>query len=226
MNILSLVKSYDFFKPESCGERLHIIGCGSVGSTVAELLVRFGLTKLTLYDFDVVVPHNLANQIFRQEHIGMPKVDALADMLSEINPETGDGLRIVPARYKDQRLSGYVFLCVDNIELRREIATSNKNNSYIKAMFDFRTRLTDAQHYAADWLDTEMVGDFLRSMDFTHDEAVVETPVSACNIALSVAPTVRMICSLGVANFVNFAKGGRLKKFVQTDAFSFTLDAF
>ena len=93
-------------------------------------------------------------------------------------------------------------------------------------MFDFRTRLTDAQHYAADWGNMKMVDDFIASMNFTHDEAVAETPVSACNVTLSVALTIRMICSFGVANFVNFAKGAGLKKFIQIDAFGFVLDAF
>ena len=226
MNILNLEKSYDFFKPESCTERIHIIGCGSVGSTVSELLARFGLTKLTLYDFDVVKPHNLANQVFRQEHIGMSKVDALTAMLAEINPEIGSGLKISRDGYLAQRLSGYVFLCVDNIDLRREISTINKNNTYIKAIFDFRTRLTDAQHYAADWSEMKEVDSFLRSMDFTHNEALEETPVSACNVTLSVAPTIRVICALGVANFINFVKGSRLREFVQVDVFDFTLDAF
>jgi hypothetical protein len=226
MDSLNLSKSYDFFKPEEVKERIHIIGCGSVGSTVAELLVRFGLTKLTLYDFDSVEPKNLANQMFRQKDIGKPKVMALTNMLCDINPETTANLHIDERGYKAQKLSGYVFLCVDNIELRKKIAESNKDNPYIKAMFDFRTRLTDAQHYAADWSDMKQVDDFLRSMNFTHEEAAEETPVSACNVTLSVAPTIRMICSLGVANFVNFVKGAGLKKFIQIDAFNFILDAF
>lgn len=225
-NMLDLAKSYDFFRPENCRERLHIIGCGSVGSTLAELLVRFGLTNTALYDFDIVEPHNLANQMFTQEHVGMPKVDALARMLTEINPEVMDGLKLATDGYMGQRLSGYVFLCVDNIELRREIATSNKDNPHIKAMFDFRTRLTDAQHYAADWSSLDMVSDFLHSMNFSHEEATAETPVSACNVTLSVAPTVRLICALGVMNFIQFVKGDPLKKFIQIDTASFVLDAF
>ena len=164
--------------------------------------------------------------MFRQEHIGMPKVEALAAMLTEINPEIDRNLKLVGEGYKDQRLSGYVFLCVDNIERRHKIAQINKNNPYIKAMFDFRTRLTDAQHYAANWRDMKQVDNFIRSMNFTHEEAAAETPVSACNVTLSVAPTVRMACSLGAANFVNFAKGEGLKKFIQIDAFKFILDAF
>jgi tRNA A37 threonylcarbamoyladenosine dehydratase len=226
MATLNLAKSYDFFKPEDCKERIHIIGCGSVGSTVAELLARFGLTKITLYDFDKVEPKNLANQLFTQEHIGETKVEALSNIIQEINPEVKANLKIQPYGFSGQKLSGYVFLCVDNIELRREIATANKDNPYIKAMFDFRTRLTDAQHYSADWSDLKMVEDFINSMNFTHAEATAETPVSACNVTLAVAPTVRIICSYGVTNFINFVNGDGLKKFIQMDAFRYILDAF
>jgi len=226
METLNLAKSYDFFKPEDVKERIHIIGCGSIGSTVAELLARLGLKKITLYDFDKVEPKNLANQLFRQEHIGMDKVSALAHMLCEINPEIKINIKVASRGYVAQKLSGYVFLCVDNIELRRQIAEDNKDNPYIKVMFDFRTRLTDAQHYAADWGDMKMVEDFINSMNFTHEEAAEETPVSACNVTLSVAPTIRMVSSLGVANFVNFTKSAGLKKFIQIDAFGFVLDAF
>ncbi|MCL2698153.1 MAG: ThiF family adenylyltransferase [Oscillospiraceae bacterium] len=202
MDSLNLSKSNDFFKPEEVTERIHIIGCGSVGPTVVELLARFGLTNLTLYDFDTVEPKNLANQMFRQEHVGKLKVTALVEMLCEINPEIRENV-VVESLY---RVADFRF-CVS---LRRQHRASEENrrgkqgNPYIKAMFDFRTRLTDTQHYAADWSDMKSVDDFIRSMDFTHDEAKEETPVSACNVTLSVAPTIRTICSLGVANFVNF----------------------
>ena len=155
----------------------------------------------------------------------MAKVEALSNMLFEINPEIKGNIRTEPG-YIEQKLSGYVFLCVDNIDLRRDIAIAHKGNPYVRAMFDFRTRLKDAQHYAADWGSMKMVDDFINSMYFTHDEATVETPMSACGTTLSVAPTIRMICALGVANFVNFVKGAGLKKFVQIDAFRFVLDAF
>lgn len=223
---MDISKSYDFFKPEDCRERIHIIGCGAIGSTVAENLARFGLTKITLYDFDVVEPKNIANQMFTSEDIGKTKVQALANHLAKINPDIVANLKLAEKGYTGQKLSGYIFLCVDNIDLRREIAQACVGNPFVKAMFDFRMRLTDAQHYAADWSDMKMREAFLNSMAFTHDEAKEATPVSACNITLSVCPTVRMIVSLGVANFVNFVKGNGIKKLVLIDAFSFMLDAF
>ncbi len=222
---MDLSKSYEFFKPDMLESRVHIIGCGAIGSTVAENLVRFGITKITLYDFDTVEAHNIANQMFGHTDIGKLKIDALAEYLTEINPECAADLKLVKEGWTGQRLSGYVFLCVDNIDLRREIATACKENTFVKGMFDFRMRLTDAQHYAADWSDQKMVETFIKSMAFSHDEAKEATPVSACNITLSVVPTVREVVALGVSNFINFVKGGPLKKMILIDAFAFDVVA-
>ncbi len=224
---MNLVKSQDYFNPIDVSSRCHIIGCGSVGSTVAELLVRLGITDISLYDFDVVSSHNLANQMFMHSDIKRLKVDAVKDMLCAINPEVAPKVAVYPEGWTDKtRLSGYVFLCVDNIDLRREIAKKNKPNQSVKAMFDFRTRLEDAQHYAADWKDIKAVDNLIKSMDFTHEEAKAATPVTACNIEMGVAPTVRIICSYGVSNFMNFIRGKGLKKIVTIDAFNFDVDAY
>lgn len=192
--------------------QIHIIGCGSVGSTLAELLVRYGVKNLTLYDFDVVEPKNVVNQMFTSSDIGKEKVTALADHLLDINPDLADSIRIADKGYTNQKLSGYVFLCVDNIDLRREIAENNRSNPFIKAMFDFRTRLTDAQHYAADWSNEKQKDAFIASMQFSHEEAAQETPMSACRVTLGVAATVRMIVTCGVVNFIDFIKKKQIKK--------------
>lgn len=223
---MDLSKSYEYFQPEKDTARIHIIGCGSVGSTVAENLARCGVTHMTLWDFDKVEPHNLANQMFRASDIHKPKVQAVKEMICEINPDAADGLVLEENGWDGQQLSGYVFLCVDNIELRRKIVERHLDSPYIKAMFDFRTRLEDAQHYAADWRDYKMKQDFLNSMNFSHDEAMEETPVSACNVTLSVCPTVRIICAYGVSNFMNFWNGKGIKKLILADAFNYVLDAF
>ena len=222
---MNLAKSYDFFKPEDLGtDRVHIIGCGATGSTLAELLARFGIANITLYDFDAVEGKNLANQMFLHRHIHMPKVDAVASIITDINPEAAQDLRLEPEGWHGQRLAGYVFLCVDNIDLRREIAEKNRHNPMVKAMFDFRLGLTDAQHYAARWDNREAVDNFIATMSFTHGE--VDEVRSACHEVLSVAPTIRMIVSLGVANFVNFVQAKEMKKMVLIDAFAHTVNAF
>lgn len=223
---MDLSKSYEFFQPEKDDARIHIIGCGSVGSTIAENLARCGVTKMTLWDFDKVEPHNIVNQMFDQRHVGKLKVEALQDILIDINPEIKDDIEIKPEGWKGKLLSGYIFLAVDSIDLRREIVEKHFDSPYVKAMFDVRTMLTGAQHYAAAWDDYKMKKDFLGSMQFTHDEAAEEVQVSACGIVLGVVTTVRLISALAVNNYIRFVKGEGIWKFVQIDGFTGILDCF
>lgn len=224
--MMDLSKSYDFFQPEKDDAKIHIVGCGSVGSTIAENLARCGVKNMVLWDFDTVETHNIVNQMFRQQDVGKSKVEALKDILCDINPEIVDTVELKPDGWQGKLMSGYIFLCVDNIELRRQIVEKHMDSPYVKAVFDFRTLLESAQHYAADWSDYKMKQDLLKSMQFSHEEAAAETPVSACGVTLGVATTVRLVCALGVNNYINFVKGNGIKKLVIIDGFNFMLDAF
>lgn len=223
---MDLSKCYEFFQPDKVEGRVHIIGCGSVGSSLAELLVRNGVTNLTLWDFDHVEAHNVSNQMFRSTDIGKLKTEALRDILIEINPEVEETIEIRSDGWKGKTLSGYLFLCVDNIDLRRQIVEKHMDSPFVQAVFDIRTMLTGAQHYAADWGNDKMKRDLLNSMQFSHEEAKEETPVSACGVTLGIVTTVRLICGLCVNNFIKFVKGEGLWKFVQIDGFSGMLDCF
>lgn len=218
---MNLTKSSEFFNPADCEDRIHIIGCGSVGSTVAELLARFGLTNVSLYDFDVVEEHNLANQMFTTENLYKPKIEGVYDRWVQINPEASKTIKLYGDGWDSNKLSGYVFLCVDNIELRKRIVEENKYNLNIKAMFDFRTALVSAQHYAADWSKEEDINFLLDQMDFTHAEAEKNVPVSACKVALCVMPTVWSVAMAGVVNFVNFVKENKLERAMILKPFEF-----
>ena len=220
---MNLLKSYKFFDPTGFSDRIHIIGCGSVGSTIAELLARYGFTQFVLYDFDTVSSHNIVNQMFFNEQIETPKVDAVEEVLKAINPD----VRVLKMRkgWTGQNLSGYVFLCLDNIELRKEICEANFYNENITGVFDVRTGLTNAQAYFSTW-DTEEAKSWLIStMNFSKEEANQSTPLSGCNVAQSVAATLRLICSLQVANFVNYLrKEGSVFQLATIDTDSFSLN--
>ncbi len=217
---MDLTKSIEYFDPVNVRHKCHIIGCGSVGSTIAENLARLGVTKFVLYDFDTVEPHNLANQMFVQSDVKSSKVEAVKRIICDINPEAAVDIEIHSGGYVDQKLNGYVFLAVDNIDLRREICQKNRMNRSIKAVFDFRTRLEDAQHYAADWGDLQQIDNLIKSMDFSHEEAHDATPVTACGTELGVAPTVRVVCALGVTNFMNLIRGAELRNIVVCNPFT------
>ena len=221
---MNLNKHREFFDPDKFNDEIHIIGCGAVGSTIAEQLARLGIQKIHIYDFDNVSAHNITNQMFLNKHIGKLKTEALTEILKEINPE----IQIIANNKGWEQgipLSGYIFLAVDNIDTRKAIVKNNLFNPNIKAMFDTRIRLTDDQAFAALW--TPSGKEFLQStMNFTREEAAKSTPVSACGTTLSVTPTVRLICSYAIANLINVILNKPITKTILIDAFQMTLEAY
>jgi len=70
--------------------KAHVIvaGLGAVGAAAAESLIRSGVGRLTLVDFDEIRPSNLNRHPFAfHSTIGLPKVETAARRLRDINPE-------------------------------------------------------------------------------------------------------------------------------------------
>lgn len=68
--------------------RVAVFGIGGVGGYVAEALARCGIGALDLTDSDTVAESNINRQIIAlTSTIGMYKVDAMRERISEINPE-------------------------------------------------------------------------------------------------------------------------------------------
>ncbi len=81
-----------------------IAGVGGLGSNVAMLLVRSGIKKFTLIDHDVVDASNLNRQYYMPRHVGMLKVDALANIMYELDANLSIDkyvLRLTDANIKD-----------------------------------------------------------------------------------------------------------------------------
>ncbi|MBQ8126560.1 MAG: ThiF family adenylyltransferase, partial [Kiritimatiellae bacterium] len=69
------------------GARVGIAGAGGLGSNCAQHLVRAGVRKFVIADFDTVAESNLNRQFFFRDQIGRKKVDALAENLRRIEPD-------------------------------------------------------------------------------------------------------------------------------------------
>ncbi len=64
-----------------------IAGAGGLGSNCAASLIRSGVGKLIVADFDRVSPENLNRQFYFRKQAGMKKVDALRENLHKICPD-------------------------------------------------------------------------------------------------------------------------------------------
>lgn len=100
-----------------------VVGLGGVGSFAAESLIRSGVGKVSLVDFDLVCVTNVNRQLQAlRGTVGKPKANVLAERLRLINPQAT--IRAVPlfyeARTSDMLLFGkqkpdFVVDAIDNI---------------------------------------------------------------------------------------------------------------
>ena len=68
--------------------RVVIIGCGALGTNIANNLVRAGIGYLRVVDRDIVELNNLQRQnLFNEDDIGSSKAEASAEKLKKINSE-------------------------------------------------------------------------------------------------------------------------------------------
>ena len=75
--------------------KVGIAGAGGLGSNCAVSLVRAGIGRLVIADFDRVSEQNLDRQYYFRAQIGEYKVDALAENLKRIEPGIGLSLHKV-----------------------------------------------------------------------------------------------------------------------------------
>ncbi|MFX0070017.1 MAG: ThiF family adenylyltransferase [Candidatus Hermodarchaeota archaeon] len=66
---------------------IGIIGVGGLGCVSAEMAVRCGVGKISLFDFDTVDIVNLNRHMYREKHIGQAKAIVASKILKEINPD-------------------------------------------------------------------------------------------------------------------------------------------
>jgi tRNA threonylcarbamoyladenosine dehydratase len=80
-----LVGEADFEKIQSM--KVIVIGCGGVGASACEALIRSGVNHIGLVDFDVIASSNLNRQLHTTQHnINQKKVEVLKERCLSINP--------------------------------------------------------------------------------------------------------------------------------------------
>ncbi len=68
------------------GAKILLLGCGAVGSSVAELLIREGCNQLLVVDGDILDTGNLCRHTLSLNHIYTHKASSLAARLNNLSP--------------------------------------------------------------------------------------------------------------------------------------------
>lgn len=98
------------------GKAVALWGCGALGSYVAEILVRAGVSKIVLRDNKTVTPGILVRQNFKDSNIGFSKNSCLRNYLKSINPslEVVDEYHDISKNFSEiEELEGNIDLIID-----------------------------------------------------------------------------------------------------------------
>lgn len=74
-------------EPHADERRMVMIGAGSAGSAISEILARQGLFKWTVVDDDMLLPHNVARHTLNNQFVGRSKAIGLANRLMGIRDD-------------------------------------------------------------------------------------------------------------------------------------------
>jgi hypothetical protein len=178
--------------------RIDVIGCGATGSRIALSLAKLGIKNIHVWDFDIVAKENIPNQAFGQNHIGLKKVIALADLIF-----LSTGLQVTT---HDERVDGtqvlgdVVFLLTDKIESRREIWEKGiKNKLRTKLMIETRMGIDVGRIYTVKPIISSLGKAWESSL-----RAPAQTSPTACRASVSVGPTAEIVSGLAVWQFMRW----------------------
>jgi len=113
-----------------------VAGVGGIGSYTATFLARADMPVLAL-DFDKVERHNVGGQIFMDKHIGMYKVDALKDVVTQYG--VGNNLKTFNGKIEElNKIPSIVVAAFDNMAARKYLFEKWRRNPFKELFIDGR----------------------------------------------------------------------------------------
>ncbi|MCT4662116.1 MAG: sulfur carrier protein ThiS adenylyltransferase ThiF [Tissierellales bacterium] len=164
---------------ERHGEDIHrklqsasvgIAGLGGLGSNVAVSLVRLGIGKLVLVDFDLVDQTNLNRQYYFRRNIGQKKTDALKEILEDISPITQIETKNV---YLDDENSSEMFKDTNLI-----VEAMDKAESKVSFVQSILTKCKDKKLVSASGMAGALSSNTIRTRKINERFSVVGDEVS------------------------------------------------
>ncbi len=167
---------------------LVVVGCGGIGSPLAELLVRGGFKNLILIDNDIIDESNLNRQIFFEEDIGKYKSKTLKDYLLKIDS------------------SANIEFIIDLVDEKNIHSICNNSDLIIDASDNFETRRLInkyCEEYNKPWLyngaiKTEIISCLFEGRDFLFSKVFPNKIVDEKCCELGILPSTTFI-SAGIA---------------------------
>ena len=214
MELTNFSRHAQLFDPNEFNTPVTVLGAGATGSFLVLYLAKLGIKNITVYDFDIIEEHNVPNQVFGLPDVGKPKVEVLKEL---IKTQTGTEIVAHNTRYVSQRLTGYVFNCVDSMETRKRVwEQSVRLKPSIKLYVEPRIGLDLARIYAIQPMKVSQHAPY--EATFYSDE---EAEVSACGTSLSVVTSSATTAGLCARQLINHNNDQQIVNEILMDFISF-----
>lgn len=116
---LDLTRQHDLCSAQDMeGLRVTVIGAGAIGGMTTLFLSKMGVPEVEVWDPDTVEEHNVPNQMFGPNFIGMSKVEGLQVVCENL---VGATIKTHAEEYIAQELKGVVISAVDSMKAREAI---------------------------------------------------------------------------------------------------------
>jgi molybdopterin/thiamine biosynthesis adenylyltransferase len=197
---IDYLRQLAIFNPRDFGGRsVTVIGAGAIGSYAALIMAQIGITKIDVWDFDVIEEHNLPNQAYLIKHIGKSKVESLKEIIKE---KCGFDITIHNERVTNQNIKPgtYIFLLTDTMSSRKEIFENCIKGRAFNTDLVIETRM-DADNgriYAFNPNSPKQVKEWQDTL-YTDEQATT----SLCGASVSIAPTVVLLASMAVWKLIH-----------------------
>lgn len=133
MMMSKFIRQNNIFDPINQRLKIKVFGVGTLGSFITFCLAKCGFKDIEVYDFDKVEEHNIPNQLYRPEDIGMLKVDSLKSIIKQFT-----GIEIVTKNVKidkdtilDFDLNTVFIVAFDTLEARKIVYEKLKEFSVV-----------------------------------------------------------------------------------------------
>lgn len=108
-------------------KRVVLAGLGGIGSWLALIVVRCGISKIVLYDDDTVETVNMAGQLYGVNDVGALKAQVVYKTLRDYSPFVL--IDALPSKYKHDSIAWDIMMCgFDNMAARKTFFYSWKRH--------------------------------------------------------------------------------------------------
>lgn len=180
-------RQLDLIHPSKLQVPITVIGAGGIGSSTVLGLTKMGCGNLTVWDFDLLEAHNVANQMlpisvdrFATEDetffLGQPKTQALGHLVDIMNQDVSIEY-CTRAWQPGDELGAIVIAAVDNMKVRKELFEACLANPEVRWFIDGRMSAEEARIYAVDLMDQTDIDNWLAS--WVPDSDIPDAPCTA-----------------------------------------------